>query len=247
MKILVLLAFIIFLAFEGKSQYILLGDADYIENGCIKLTNDRPYSEGIAYHSSKLNLESYFQIEFDIYLGDKDEYGADGITFVIHNDPREFQAFGTYGECMGYGRWNVNYLAGNYIAPSIAIEFDTYFNPSQNDPTGDHVAYLENGTNFHTAFWNNNNEAFNLEDDRLHSFRLVWDPTQLLLEVYLDQYKVYEGKKDLINQIFKGNTSVIWGFTASTGRKYNLQYFCLKRIAVRQLNGIQKLALNQSR
>ncbi len=226
-------------------QYVLLGDAEYMPNGCIQLTPDYPYSEGIAYHSSKINLESYFEIDFDIYLGSKNEYGADGITFVIHNDSRSFQAYGTYGECMGYGRWNVNYLAGNYIAPSIAVEFDTYFNPTQNDPVGDHVAYLENGTNFHTEYWNNGQDDLNLEDDRLHSFRLIWDPSRYQLEVFLDNHLVYEGRKNLVQDIFKGETNVIWGFTASTGNKYNLQYFCLKRLAIRSMNNLQKLALSK--
>ncbi len=194
---------------------------------CIQLTPDVAYSEGIAYHNTKLDLSRYFEIEFDIYLGDKDE-GADGITFVIHNDPRGFAAFGTYGECIGYGRWNRDYLAGAYIAPSIAIEFDTYQNFRQNDPGSDHAAFLEGGTNFHTAYWNNGDEGYNLEDDRMHNFRFRWDPEQQLIKVSLDGNTVYEGSKDLINDVFNGETRVIWGFTASTGRKFNLQYFCLK-------------------
>jgi hypothetical protein len=36
---------------------------------------------------------------------------------------------------------------------------------------------------------------------------------------------VYQGKKDLINKVFAGKTKVIWGFTASTGRKYNRSIF----------------------
>jgi hypothetical protein len=47
----------------------------------------------------------------------------------------------------------------------------------------------------------------------------------------LDGNVVYQGNKDLLKDIFNGNSKVIWGFTASTGRKYNLQYFCLRRLA----------------
>lgn len=212
-------------------QFHLIGNADHMEGGCIMLTPDQPYSEGIAYSENKLNLESFFEISFDIYLGDKDE-GADGITFVIHNDTRGFEAYGTWGECMGYGRWNRSYLAGNFIAPSIAIEFDTYFNERQNDPFSDHVAYLENGTNFHNRYWNNNTSDFNIEDGEMHSFRFRWDPGTQSISVFLDGKTVYEGKRDLINDIFGGQTAVIWGFTASTGRKHNLQYFCLRKLAL---------------
>lgn len=212
-------------------QYIMLGDARQMPGGCIQLTPDHPYREGIAYSEDKMNLDHYFEIQFDIYLGDKDEYGADGIAFVLHNDERQFEAFGTYGECLGYGRWSRGYLAGNYIAPSIAVEFDTYQNYNQNDPASDHVAYLENGTNFHTDYWNNDDETFNLEDDRLHDFRFRWEPDEKRISVFLDGALVHQSRRDLKQDIFNGETRVIWGFTASTGRKFNLQYFCLKRIA----------------
>jgi hypothetical protein len=204
-----------------------------MDNGCIMLTPDVPYSEGIAYSTTKLNLQNNFEIDFDIYLGNKDD-GADGITFVIHNDRRGYEAYGTWGECMGYGTWSRTYGGGTYIAPSIAIEFDTYYNGRQNDPVSDHVAYLENGSSYHTAFWNNENAEFNLEDDMLHNFRFRWNPASKRISVFLDGHLVYQGTRDLINDVFKGATSVIWGFTASTGRACNLQYFCLKRLAVNE-------------
>lgn len=213
------------------AQFQLLGDADYMPGTCIQLTPDYPYSEGIAYSEATLNLNNDFEIIFDVYFGDKDDFGADGIAFVIHNDPRGFGAYGTYGECLGYGRWRPG-LDAAYIAPSIAIEFDTYQNIVQNDPASDHVAYLENGSNRHTSYYNGNDQNYDLEDDRLHSFRFRWQPSLMKITVSLDNEIVFEGTRDLINDIFEGETEVIWGFTASTGRKYNLQYFCLRQIAL---------------
>lgn len=224
------LIFFGFVSYAWAQQFSLMGTAEEMGNDCIRLTPDLQYMEGLAYHTTKLNLENFFEIEFDIFLGDKDE-GADGITFVIHDDERGFDAYGTWGECMGYGRWSYNYLAGNYIAPSIAVEFDTYQNFRQNDPICDHVAYLENGTNFHTDYWNNGNENFNLEDNYLHSFLFRWEPDLKKITVKLDGNIVYQGNRDLVKDIFQGQTRVIWGFTASTGNKHNLQYFCLKRWA----------------
>jgi hypothetical protein len=225
------LFFLLLLSQIAIAQYKLMGDGAYMDNGCIRLTADEPYSEGIAYNLSKLNLSLPFQIEFDIYLGDKNELGADGITFVIHDDERGFEAFGTYGECLGYGRWRKDYLGGNYIAPSVAIEFDTYYNSPQNDPPCDHIAFLSNGTNFHETTWTNNSDTFNLEDDLLHDFQFSWNPKSKKVVVSLDGMIAYKGNIDLIGDVFYGKTNVIWGFTASTGNKYNLQYFCLKRLA----------------
>lgn len=227
------LLIVLFSAGAGRAlaQFELRGYADYMPNGCIMLTPDQRYAEGIAYSTTKLDLSNYFEIEFDIYLGDKDDLGADGITFVIHNDQRQYDAFGTYGEGLGYGRFNPNFASGNFIAPSVAVEFDTYQNPYQNDPTSDHVAFLVNGSSYHETYWNNEDEAFDLEDDQLHNFRFSWNPQTQEVIVQLDNTVVYQGEQDLIDQIFEGSTEVIWGFTASTGMKHNLQYFCFRRIA----------------
>lgn len=230
----ILLVTLLSFCFGGASaQFELRGYADYMPSGCIMLTPDERYAEGIAYSTEKLDLSNYFQIEFDIYLGDKDDLGADGITFVIHNDARKYDAFGTYGEGLGYGRFNPNFASGNFIAPSVAVEFDTYQNPYQNDPTSDHVAFLVNGSSYHETYWNNENDSYDLEDDQLHNFRFIWNPETQEVVVELDGGLVYQGKQDLINNIFEGSTEVIWGFTASTGMKHNLQYFCFRRIAYR--------------
>lgn len=231
---------------RAAAQFELRGHADYMPSGCILLTPNERYAEGIAFSSDKLDLNDYFEIEFDIYLGDTDELGADGITFVIHNDSRGFDAFGTYGECMGYGRFNPNFLSGNYIAPSIAVEFDTYHNPYQNDPASDHVAYLENGSSYHEQHWNNEDPGFNLEDDRMHDFRFIWNPETQEIIVRLDNKIVYQGKRDLIQDIFEGESKVIWGFTASTGMKHNLQYFCLRRIAYKDGPEYETAALTEA-
>ena len=214
---------------QSHAQFKLLGTSQKMGNGCIQLTPDEAYSEGLAYSYDKLDLSHNFEIEFDIYLGRKND-GADGITFVIQDDERGYEAFGNWGECMGYGRFNPEY-PGNSISPSIAVEFDTYQNPNQNDPSSDHVAYLENGSSRHWTFWNNHDENYNLEDNYMHNFRFRWEPAKKAITVLLDGNIVYKGNKDLINDIFNGKTQVIWGFTASTGRKYNLQYFCLRRLA----------------
>ncbi|MBX2841090.1 MAG: lectin [Flammeovirgaceae bacterium] len=235
-RLLVTLPFIL-ISLLSHAQFELMGTANFMSGNCILLTPDVPYSEGLAYHNAKLDLTRYFEIEFDIFLGRKDE-GADGITFVVHDDPREYKAYGTWGECMGYGRWSPNAYWANSITPSIAVEFDTYQNLQQNDPMYDHIAYLENGVSFHKTHWNNNKNDFNIEDDFLHDFRFSWDPSSQTITVKLDGMVVYQGKRDLVNDIFNGETSVIWGFTASTGKKSNLQYFCLRNLAYQPLENL---------
>lgn len=228
-----LLILIVFLPFRAvEAQYILMGDADYFDNSaCIMLTPDEPYKEGIAWSESKIDLNNPFFIVFDLYLGDKDDAGADGICFVMQNDPRQFGAYGTYGEGIGYGRFNPYSDRGTFIAPSIAIEFDTYQNLWQNDPPQDHIAYLENGSNQHLTYWPKDDINFRLTDDALHNFRFEWDPYSKIINVYFDFELVLSFERDLVDSIFGGNALVVWGFTSSTGRKHNLQYFCLNTMA----------------
>ncbi len=217
-------------AIPASGQFSLQGQATHMDQDCILLTADSAYAEGLAFYTTPLNLDVPFRIGFDIFFGEKEE-GADGITFMIHNDPRGLNAFGTWGECMGYGRWNPGSPYGTCISPSVAIEFDTYQNLRQNDPAHDHIAWLENGSSRHSTYWPQDNPDFNLEDNRLHDFVFSWNPADNRITVLLDGNVVVNTQRDLKNEIFNGASEVIWGFSASTGRKHNLQYFCLRRLA----------------
>lgn len=233
----ILLPLLLLLALPAAAQqgaFHYIGTATPMDNGCVLLTPDSTYMEGIAYSTRKLDLLNPFEISFSLFLGDNDELGADGITFVIHNDPRGFNAYGTFGECIGYGRWSP-YSNSVSIRPSIAVELDTYFNYRQNDPSHDHLAYLENGISYHEQYWPEGGEAasFNLEDGQLHNFKFRWVPGPNQIAVTLDGTTVFQGERDLINDVFGGQTAVIWGFTASTGRKHNLQFFCLQSLVQR--------------
>ena len=52
-------------------------------------------------------------------------HGGDGFAFVIHRDRNETAAIGNPGRELGYGG----------IANSLAVEFDTWYNPDTNTTT----------------------------------------------------------------------------------------------------------------
>jgi Bacterial lectin len=219
------------MATSGLAQpFSLLGTATDNGYGCVILTPDEPYAQGLAWSERPLDLRQPFTIAFDIFLGERDE-GADGIAFVIQADVRGLEAYGTYGECISYGTWDRRYPGGTYIAPSVAVEFDTYSNPRQGDPPQDHAAYLEDGSSRHASYYSPT-PAYNLEDGRLHAFSVQWEPTTQQLTVRLDGIIMHEATRDLLGGIFGGQPEVYWGFTASTGNHHNLQYFCLRSLVM---------------
>ena len=93
----------------GDSKY-LAGLKEFV------LTDAVGGQAGTINSDQRINLTQDFRLEFDIYLGSNDG-GADGLAFVIHNDPSGANALGGAGGAMGVGG----------LENGLAIEFDTYF------------------------------------------------------------------------------------------------------------------------
>lgn len=92
-------------------------------DGCIALTQASNSQKGCAWDvDSKIDFASNFSYDFKIFLGASDG-GADGMCFVIHNDPAALCACGGVGASMGAGG----------IQKSLIIEIDTYVNTDDRD------------------------------------------------------------------------------------------------------------------
>lgn len=214
------LAFLLlFTTLSGQSSVreFELGAAAYLlDDECIRLTPDRQYTSGSAWHKKPIDLNSPFEMIVCLVLGEKDEPGADGIAFVFHPSMRT----GFRGEGMGF----------TGLVPSLGIEFDTYQNFHLADPAEDHLAIMPNGRTFHGSSLLGPVLLPNLEDGNKHLLRITWDPLIDKLEIFLDQEQraVYTG--DIVNEIFGGNPRVFWGVTAATGRLSNYQDICIKKL-----------------
>ena len=194
-----------------------LSNAAYILNDeCIRLTTERPFISGSAWYKDPLDLRGPFEMSFLLVLGKNDELGADGIVFVFH--PR-IQT-GYRGEGMGFSG----------LRPSLGIEFDTYQNTHLGDPEADHLAIMANGAAWHGVSLAGPVTISNLEDGVKHPVTVSWDPIIQTLAVYVDNELRISYKGDIINEIFGGNPSVYWGATAATGRKFNFQDLCIKKL-----------------
>lgn len=189
------------------------------------LTSPAQFSYGAVYLGSQQNLNQALTYEFDIMLGHSDQ-GADGMVFMLHNDPRGQLAHGDVGMGLGYAyspnaqdHMNSN---SSQVTNSIAIEFDTYQNSSKSDPAEDHVALVTNGNNKHSDFPSTYlKKLSNIEDGQFHRFRFEWDPTQNRIRVLLDQVLKLDINIDIRN-IIGGSVAYI-GFSATTGAMVNEQ------------------------
>lgn len=96
--------------------------------GNLELTPNSKNSVGGAFISTAFPIreDSSFSTEFTFFLENKStpSQGADGISFVIQNDPRGTYALGGAGGSLGY--YGFSDLG---IDNSLAISFDTFQNP----------------------------------------------------------------------------------------------------------------------
>ena len=195
------------------SKFTMNNNAFLNSNNEAELTRAQMGQKGTIWANDKLDLEYDITIRAQIYLGNSDR-GADGIAFVLQ--PLSVNA-GSEGGGLGY----------KGIVPSLAVEFDTYYNGSYEDADyNDHVALIKNG-NASSASAHSEITSYkslpNLEDGKWHPLIIDWNAAQKKLKVTLDGTVVISTVLDIKNTIFSGIPYVYWGFTAATGSEYNNQ------------------------
>lgn len=203
--------------------YYLNGNATQDNCNCYSLTRAANGQFGSVWNVNKIDLNTSFEFNFSIYLGTKDNDGADGIVFVLQ--PINTQ-LGSQGGGLGYRN----------ISPSVGVAVDTYQNiatgENDNDPVFDHIAIHRNGDINHSS---SNNLAGpvtalagndNIEDGRWHLLNVKWDAASKRLSAAVDGIDRVSASIDMVRDVFSNDPMVYWGFTASTGGLNNLQRFC---------------------
>lgn len=215
--LIILSSFMLFIT-PTNGQFILNGTATQLDQDCYQLTSTAIAQIASIWKEDQISLTNSFDLKFNLNLGCND-VGADGIVFVLQTDPN---VLGQAGGDIGYGLG---------FDPSIAVEFDTYRNDVNGDPDEDHIAIVRDGNVNHDHVNNlagpvNAADVADIEDCVYHPVRIIWDATDLLLEVYFDCELRLSYSGDIVNEIFGGNPMVYYGFTASTGGETNVQSVC---------------------
>ncbi|RAP73689.1 lectin-like domain-containing protein [Paenibacillus montanisoli] len=218
---------------------------------------------------NKLDLTEDFHASMYLYFGNQMENAADGMAFVMHNDPN-----GTNALSPNYNAGLGVYSSPNYGGPkngiknSFAVEFDTWVNNSgsesffdNNANKGDHVAWSYPGKDstyidFTFGVWPFQTNARTmkhmnidapdkvqypgtLSNDTWRKFTVDWNAATSALTYQLQGLAPVNVPLDVQN-VF-GATSVYWGFTGSTGGKYQTS-----RVAFDVVPGLVNAEVNET-
>lgn len=233
-----------------NANYIFLEDATATGN-CISLTPASNDQKGCAWDvNSTLDFNSNFSFDLTVNLGSSDA-GADGMAFVMHNDPAGLCACGTAGGSLGAGG----------ITNSLIIEIDTYLNTEDRDDGMSGVLCSGGTEPDHLDIWLNGNinpfadcsfqppgarivasavplmngaSLYNIENGSNHILRIAWNSgtSTITASVWNNTVSTCYGT---ITYSFNpitvfGTNTPYFGFTASTGGLNNSQSYCLPNI-----------------
>lgn len=195
--------------FSDSSSLTLNGNASVTSNGVLRLTPEQGGRAGSAFYKNPISITDYFSTHFTFKIhggGYNGEERGDGFAFVFQGSSDKASALGG----------NLGYSG---ISPSIAVEFDTYKNDNDNDPSKYHVGLDLNGTM--TSITTQNSDLLKSND----SNRYAWiDYDGGWIKIYLSESSEKPNAPTLSYEIGNlgsyGNLYV--GFTASTGAAYEI-------------------------
>ncbi|HMQ61345.1 MAG TPA: HYR domain-containing protein, partial [Flavilitoribacter sp.] len=201
----------------SAQDYILNGDAVDLGGECFQLTPDSTFKTGAVWYQEKISLEHNFTIRFKANFGDKDSLGGGGIAFVLQP---VCKGLGAGESGLGYGGIN----------PAVALEFDTYQDPANNDPAQDHLGMSKAGISSHndpSGSLGGGFALFNFETGADFLINITYNATTKYLQLYINGFNYFSHQGDLTTYLLNGITEVYWGFTAATGATSNRQTVCI--------------------
>ncbi|WP_317912680.1 lectin-like domain-containing protein [Carnobacterium maltaromaticum] len=240
--------------------FVPSGSNSYVDGNITIITKDIKSQVGSIFSTerNKLDLTQSFHAEMYVYLGDKRNSAADGMTFVMHSDTNRANKFtGGTGDQLGVyakvGSGGYNGLK-EQIERSFAIEFDTYYNGNSMDKNVDkdavkgHIAYsfpeltssykLDSGGKVESLIHKGLYYPTDyLSNGKWHLLIVNWDITKNILAYNFDDAPTVNVPINPIT-VF-GTTSVYWGFTGSTGGSSQES-----KVAFKQIPGLVNLSSN---
>ncbi|CEK15804.1 Legume lectin domain [Chthonomonas calidirosea] len=210
------------LAANAPYTLSLVGNASYLNNR-LRLTPATGFQDGAAWFGAQLYVQGGFDSTFQFQITDLGSSpgftpGADGIAFVIQDDPAGTSALGGYGGEIGYGG----------ITHSLAVEFDTYQNSYfvPPDPNNNHIAIHTHGIGVNSAngqngtliLGDNPNLPVRMADGNVHTAEIKYLPgAPGNMTVSIDGVQVLSVPVDLQQALGLPGGMAWVGLTSGTG------------------------------
>lgn len=199
--------------FEREQDYQLMGSAKIV-GGDVQLTSSDEWLAGACWYKKKLVVEHGFEVEFQMIINQNGGWrangadGADGLAFVISNDPKGLSV-GEPGEGIGY----------QGISNCLVVEFDTFDNA---EGGSNHISIQTNGKGKVNRF-NEYSIAINHKipelQNTIRTVKINYDFKDM--RIYIDD-KLYITKTVHLEKIIKLDKGKAWiGFTAATAGAYS--------------------------
>lgn len=205
------------------------GASQLVSENCYRLTSDEVDQEvGSIWCEYPIRMENALELHFAVNFG-CNRYAGEGLAFVFHQDKTGFDALGCAGKSLGFGK--TKDCEG--LAPSLAIELDSKYSPGIGDMYLPHMAVVQNGQQEFPigSAKRLRSNGQSVVDCEYHDVTIRWSPSKQLLEVLFDGEIRLSLRKDL-SQFFGMDQDVYFGFTASTGKKPNMQMVCVQSVSV---------------
>lgn len=203
--------------------------------GVLRLTTASQNQHGSAWYYVAQPLSTGFTTAFQFQVSSTGcagcSFPADGLAFVIQNDPAGTGSIGYTGngQNMSYGDNDISTASGpgNAITNSLAIELDTFLNSNFDDPDGNHIAIQSCGPNNPTTLSPNSADhnytcpdgnpaklalsslpaGLSLSDGKTHTITVNYLPPGTCtsacnnLTVYMDSTLILQATVDITKQL----------------------------------------------
>ena len=196
--------------FQNIGSYKLMGSAKIID-GDLSLTRDDEWVAGACWYKKKVLVQYGFETEFQFIMdkhGGWQGVGADGLAFVINNDPQGFRV-GEKGEGIGYGGFK----------NCVVIEFDIFDNQEGSDS---HISVQTNGRGEVRRFADHSlaiNHNIPYLKSKLRKAKITYDFKYI--RVYIDGKLYLKKELHLEKKIKLDKGKAYIGFTAATAGAYS--------------------------
>jgi hypothetical protein len=206
---------------SNAQQFTLQGDAAVINTNTYRLTQDLNTQAGLITSLYPLNLTENFELNFEIYLGNRNGNGADGIAFMISKNCNPLL---TNGQGLSVGG-TIN---------SLIAEFDTYNNGNSSfDILQHHITIFRNGQ------MNQANQVMDvatspvfakpdgtpIDNNVWYPVKIKWDflsPTSQRLSVFFNNQLRVTSTRNHIANSFLNDPNVFYSLGGSTGAVINV-------------------------